>query len=112
MRDSKRLMRTSGISTSGLVAAIMQLVPLDEYVEAPLGLMQPERAADTNAPALAELLATLCRLAPGAKIETIPRTRFCERTRNAHAVVATFDMRPYANALIKMGVIAAPADGR
>ncbi|MEX1180884.1 MAG: RbsD/FucU family protein [Cucumibacter sp.] len=111
-RDAKRLIRTSGISTSDLAAAILTLVPLDEYVEAPLGLMKPERPQDRNAPALKELRAALAKIAPGVKIEDIPRSEFYPRARNAFAIVATSDMRPYANVLLKMGVIAGRADGR
>jgi len=111
-RDSRRLIRTSGISATDLGAAILKLFPLDAYVEAPLGLMAPARPEDEGAPALEDLTAMLKREAPGITVASIDRFEFYERARKAFAVVATSDARPYANIIMTMGVIPGSADGR
>ncbi len=109
---AKRLVRTAGISATELSEAVLELFPLDEYVEAPLGLMATARPEDAGAPALKDLAAMLARAAPGVSVASIERFEFYERARNAFAVVATSDARPYANVILTMGVIPGSADGR
>jgi L-fucose mutarotase len=109
---AKRLVRSAGISATDLTEAVLQLFPLDEYVDAPLGLMATARPEDAGAPALKDLATMLARAAPGVSVASIERFEFYERARNAFAVVATSDARPYANVILTMGVIPGSADGR
>lgn len=109
---AKRLVRTAGISATDLTEAVLQLLPIDEYIDVPLGLMAVARPEDEGAPALAELAALLARAAPGMKVASVDRFEFYERARNAFAIVATTDQRKYANVILTKGVIAGSADGR
>jgi L-fucose mutarotase len=105
---ARRLVQTTADSTTRLSRAVLGVLPLDEFVAAPLTLMAAARAQDQNAPALADLSAAL---APHGKIEQIERNAFYERAAQAFAIVATADARPYANVILRKGVIALNAAG-
>jgi L-fucose mutarotase len=107
-RLARRLVQTTADSTTRLAKAVLTLLPLDEFVAAPLGLMAAARPQDKDAPALVELSAAL---APYGKIEQVERNAFYERAVQAFAIVATADARPYANVILRKGVIALNAPG-
>lgn len=105
---ARRLVQTTADSTTRLSGAILSLLPLDEFVPAPLALMAPARPQDQAAPALADLSAVL---ASHGRIEQIDRSAFYDRAAQAFAIVSTADARPYANAILRKGVIAINAPG-
>lgn len=105
---ARRLVQTTSESTTRLAAAVLTLLPLDEFVVAPLALMQAARPQDQNAPALAELSTALSGF---GKVEQIERDAFYERAAKAFAIVATSDARPYANVILRKGVIAQGGPG-
>lgn len=107
-RLARRLVQTTAGSTTGLSKAILGVLPLDEFVAAPLGLMAAARPQDKDTLALAELSAAL---AAYGKIEQVERNAFYERAAQAFAIVATADARPYANVILRKGVIALNAPG-
>jgi L-fucose mutarotase len=105
---ARRLVQTTADSTTRLSTAVLGVLPLDEFVAAPLTLMAPARPQDSAAPALADLSAVL---ASHGKIEQIDRNAFYERAAEAFAIVRTSDARPYANVILRKGVIALNASG-
>jgi L-fucose mutarotase len=102
-RLARRLIQTGAESTTRLAAAVLTLLPLDEFVTAPLALMQAVRAQDRDAPALADLTAGLASF---GKVEQLERNAFYDRAASAYAIVTTADARPYANIILRKGVIA------
>ena len=102
-RLARRLVQTTAESTTRLAMAVLTLLPLDEFVPAPLTLMQGERAQDSDAPALTDLTAALASF---GKVEQLERNTFYDRAASAFAIVATADARPYANIILRKGVIA------
>lgn len=105
---ARRLVQTTSISTTRLAAAVLSLLPLDEFGAAPLALMQAARPEDQNAPALADISAALASF---GKVEQIERNAFYERAARAFAIVATSDARPYANVILRKGVVAQDGSG-
>ncbi len=105
---ARRLVQTTSVSTTRLAGAVLSLLPLDEFGAAPLALMQAARPEDQNAPALADLSAALAGL---GKVEQIERNAFYERAAQAFAIVATSDARPYANVILRKGVVAQDGPG-
>ena len=102
--NAKRLVRADGLGVPQMLAAILKLIPLDTYVEAPVALMAtgeneetPEIWADYEKIITAENGET--------KIEQIERFAFYERARDAFAVVATGESAIYANIILKKGVV-------
>lgn len=110
-RLARRLLHSAVADTGVLVEAILKLLPLDDFVVAPLTLMAPARPQDEGAPALSSLAATLQKAAPGVGVERIGRQAFYDRAASAFAIVATADARPYANLILKKGVIAQGGNG-
>ena len=103
-RLARRLIRVGEASTTRVAEAVLKLMPLDQFVEAPLALMRP-RDVDRSTSATADLVAKLGKAAPGSVIEQVDRQAFYERAAAAFAVIATTDLRPYANVLMKKGVV-------
>jgi L-fucose mutarotase len=100
---ARRLVQTTSESTTRLAMAVLTLLPIDEFVPAPLALMQAARVQDRNASALADLSAGLSSF---GKIEQVERNAFYERAAQAFAIVTTADARPYANLILRKGVVA------
>lgn len=107
-RLARRLVQTTADSTTRLTKAALMLLPLDEFVAMPLGLMAAARPQDKDAPALVELSAALASF---GRIEQVERNAFYERAMQAFAIVTTADARPYANVILRKGVIALNAPG-
>lgn len=102
--NAKRLVRADGLGVPQMLSAILKLIPLDTYVEAPVALM----ATGENEPT-PEIWADYERIIRAhngeTKIEQIERFAFYERARNAFAVVATGESAIYANIILKKGVV-------
>ena len=102
-----RLTRADGHGVSVLLEAILQLFPLDSFVEQPAAVMRRVDQPDQPAPIWTEFQ----RLLDSAEgrhisIERVERFAFYERTRAAFGVVATGETALYGNLIIKKGVIA------
>lgn len=103
---ARRLIRMDGVDATRVIGAIVSVMPLDTFVEAPAAGMQvvgdpkavPEAVADFN---------RVLDAAEGRKvrIEMIERHAFYERSRAAFAVVQTGELRTYANLILKKGVV-------
>ena len=103
---ARRLIRLDGVDATRVIRAVVSVMPLDTFVEAPAAGMQivgdpkaiPDAVADFNR-ALDE--------AEGrkVKVEMIERHAFYERSRAAFAVVQTGELRTYANLILKKGVV-------
>ncbi len=103
---AQRLIRCDGHGTSELLDAILQLFPLDAYVDKPVGLMQVTPGDSVETPIWEEyqkLIATRSNIAE--PFEIIERFAFYERAKRAYAVVATGEGALYANLILKKGVV-------
>ena len=103
----KRVVRADGSGGAELLRAILTVIPLDNYAEPNLMLMEltPSDVGRVN-PVIWREYAEIAALADGnQKIQTIERFAFYERARNAYAVIASGEEAIYANVIIKKGVI-------
>ena len=82
-----------------------QLFPLDQYVPAPVTVMDPEGGLDYDPPIWAELDRICQKHQPGVKFEKIGRFAFYDRAKNAYATVATGENALYACFIIKKGCL-------
>lgn len=103
---ARRLLRLDGVSATRALEAVLSLMPLDGFVEAPCARMQVVGDPD----AVPEICAEFQRLVHAAeggrfKLAALERFAFYERTREAFAVVQTGETRLYGNVLLKKGVI-------
>jgi len=103
---SGRLVQLPGRDASAAVRGILELLPLDSFVDAPLSWMDPVDAPGTVLPVHAEVLAA-CRYAEGREIGYAPieRHAFYAAAAGGFAVVQTSESRPYGCFLLKKGVV-------
>ena len=101
---AQRLVRADGHSVPELLNAILKLMPLDTYVDAPVALMDNGDAK--NRPEIWEKYENIVKMSEGEKeIELVERFAFYERAKKAYAVVATGETAIYANIILKKGVV-------
>lgn len=103
---AQRLVRCDGNGASELLDAILTLMPLDSYVEAPVGLMAVAPGDPYKPEIWEEYRQIIGRHEPKHNgIEMIERFAFYERAKQAYAIVASSETALYANILLKKGVV-------
>jgi L-fucose mutarotase len=102
----RRVARADGVPASRVLEAVLTLLPLDQYVESPVTVMQVVGAPGEIPETVKEFQQTANK-AEGRNVQVtgIERFAFYERVRQAFAVVATGETRLYGNVLVKKGVI-------
>lgn len=101
----KRLVRCDGHGVLPVLNAVLQLFPLDTYVESPVILMEAASNGTAKPVIWEEYEKTVKKACPTAQISQIERFLFYERAKNAYAVIATSEKALYANIILKKGVI-------
>ncbi|WPJ96577.1 L-fucose mutarotase [Coraliomargarita algicola] len=102
----QRVIRADGLSIPQLLEAILPLMPLDPYVDAPLAMMAAV-PGDSLDPTVEEAY----RKAIGkagvdlkVNIERVERFAFYDRAKTNYAVVMTGEMAKYGNLILKKGL--------
>ena len=104
----KPLIRLPGVGVPRAAQALLSLLPLDESVAQPVSYMQVCGTADGYRSALQrQVIAQLEAggLARPAQCEAVERFAFYDRVQRAFAIVHTGELQPYANFILKKGVI-------
>jgi L-fucose mutarotase len=103
---AQRLVRADGLNGPELLEAILQLFPLDQYVEKPVGLMAVV-PGDPYKPVIWEDYRRVVKAAEPnfTDFEYIERFAFYERAKKTYAIIATGEMAQYANMILKKGVV-------
>ncbi|MDW0616426.1 L-fucose mutarotase [Mannheimia haemolytica] len=101
----QNVIRADGLSVATLLEGISALFEFDQYVEAPLAMMQAVKG-DTLDPSVEERYLNAIKKVNGTapKIERVERFAFYDRAKNAYAVVITSELAKYGNIIIKKGV--------
>ena len=100
-----QLVRLDGHGVPEILDAILQLFPLDPYVEAPVSLMEVVPGDPVETPIWDEYAKIVEKHEPGTKIGHIERFQFYEVAKKAYAVVATGEGALYANIILQKGVV-------
>ncbi|MEM5399872.1 RbsD/FucU family protein [Paraburkholderia unamae] len=104
-----KLLRIDGADAPRAVRAILSVLPLDTFVEAPAMRMEvvgePDTIPTVQHEAQAEVDAAEGRAVPFAPIE---RHAFYTRARKAYCVIATGETRGYGCFVFTKGVLLAP----
>ena len=100
------VIRADGHGTLELLEAILQFLPLDQYVENPVALMKVVDG-DPCKPTIWDSYKQKLNESGNdpAKIEMVERFAFYERAHHAYAIIATGESAIYANVLLKKGVV-------
>ncbi|ABE37133.1 hypothetical protein DR64_8540 [Paraburkholderia xenovorans LB400] len=103
-----KLLRLDGVDAARAIRAVLSVLPLDTFVDAPALRMEvvgePHTLPAVQREAQAEVNAAEGRDVPFASIE---RFAFYERARRAYCVIATGEQRGYGCFVFKKGVLLA-----
>jgi len=105
-RDSK-VIRCDGHGTAELLDAILQLFPLDTYVEKPVNLMRVMDGDNVETPiwdTYNQIIEKYHERGEAA-VGTIERFAFYEEAKKAYAIIATGEGALYANIMLQKGVV-------
>lgn len=103
----KRVVRADGHGGVEVMKGIIDLFPLDDFVEAPLAVMEvPDGMFPGNeAPIWADFRKIADTDLPTAKFEFMEHDAFIDRCRKAYCVVQTSEKALYANIILRKGVV-------
>lgn len=103
---ARRIERLAGITATEALGAILAIMPLDSYVDAPARTMQvvgdPEAVPDI----VSEFQHIIDTIADNpAKLRGVERSAFYEEARRAYCIVQTAETRLYGNIILSKGVV-------
>ena len=101
---AQRLVRLDGHGVNEILEAVLKLMPLDTYVDAPVALMDNGDPSNTP-PIWEEYKKTVTAEEGDKKFELVERFDFYDRAKKAYAVIATGETAIYANIILKKGVV-------
>ena len=101
------VLRADGIKIPELLEAILELYPLDTYVEQPVNLMEVPADQKVETPIWGVYKSIVKKYDErGAKaVGTIERGRFYEICNEAYAVIQTGEEAVYANIILDKGIV-------
>ncbi len=107
-KGGARLVQLAGASATQALQAVLQLLPLDDFVPEAAWTMQVVGDAAAVPEPVAEFAAALQAVgeAPAATLE---RFDFYQRAQSAFLILQTGESRKYGNILLRKGVIASDA---
>lgn len=97
-----KVIRADGLDIPSLLKGILQLFPLDTYVDENVILMAPEEGTPSIWESYREIIKDS---GEEARIKTLSRFEFYKRAAKSYAIVATGERALYANIILKKGVI-------
>jgi L-fucose mutarotase len=101
---AQRLVRLDGHGVPEILSAVLDLMPLDTYVDSPVALM--DNGSDGERPPIWAEYENIVKEKEGDKsFELVERFAFYERAKKAYCVVATGETAIYANIILKKGVV-------
>ena len=103
--NAKRLVRCDGHGVPELLDAILQLLPLDTYVDSPVMLMQVTPGDNVDPVIWKDYKKIVDKHQDDVKFSEIERFAFYDRAKEAYAIVATGESALYANIILKKGVV-------
>ena len=101
---AQRLVRCDGHGVPEVLEAVLKLLPLDQYVEKPVALMDVV-PGDPIVPVIWDQYKAEIAKHGDVNIEYMERFAFYERAKKAYAIVATGESAQYANVILKKGVV-------
>lgn len=101
------VIRMDGHGVPEILEAVLSLIPLDQYVEKPVSLM--DRVKGDNADvSIWQTYDKILKSAEGKGLEAanmLERFEFYDEAKKAYAVIATSERSQYANVILKKGCV-------
>lgn len=107
MGKNAKVIRMDGHGTIDVLKAILEVFPLDTYVERPVTLMEVMPGDDVETPIWEEYKQVVSRFDKRGKnaIGHVERFSFYEEAKQAYAIIATGESALYANIMLQKGVV-------
>lgn len=107
MGANAKVIRCDGHGVPELLDAILQLFPLDTYVEKPVNLMAVMDGDPVETPIWDTYKEIIAKHDPRgeATVGNIERFRFYDEAKKVYAIIATGEKALYANIMLQKGVI-------
>ena len=107
MGRNAKVIRCDGHGVSELLDAVLQVFPLDTYVDQPVNLMQVMEGDDVETPIWDEYESIVAKYDDRGRgaIGQIERFAFYDEARKCYAVIATGETALYANIMLQKGVV-------
>lgn len=101
------VIRCDGHAVPELLDAILQLFPLDTYVEKPVTLMEVMPGDDVETPIWDTYKEIVSKYDArgGEAVGNIERFKFYDEAKTAYAIIATGESALYANVMLQKGVV-------
>ena len=102
-----KVVRMDGHNVPEILKAVLELIPLDQYVEKPVRLMDrvPGDSADVSVWKEYEKIISAAEGRGAESIELLERFEFYRQAERAYAIIATGERRQYANVILKKGCV-------
>lgn len=102
---NKNVIRYDSTGVVEILKSILELYPLDQYVNAPVILMKTGEEYKGTPEIWEEYKEVLKTIKYEQDILEVERFEFYERSKKAYAVIATGETAIYANIILKKGVV-------
>lgn len=102
---ARRLVRADGHGLPAVLDAVLQVMPVDEFVPQAIFRAMVNGNSDTPDPVHLDVIEICARRAPGFAVVPLPGPAFYSRVKTAHTIVATSEPRLHGNVIIRKGVI-------
>ena len=102
---ARRLVRADGHGLVEVLDAVLQVLPVDDFVPEALFRSTVKADAQKLNPIHHEMIAICKNRAPGFRVVPLVGADFYNRVKAAYAVVGTSEPQLYANMIIRKGVI-------
>lgn len=101
------VLRADGHSGTEILDAILQVFPLDTYVEKPVNLMEVTPGDKVETPIWDEYKQIISKYDErgGETVGNIERFAFYDEARKCYAIIASGESALYANVMLQKGVI-------
>jgi L-fucose mutarotase len=102
---ARRLVRADGHGLPAVLDAVLQVMPVDEFVPQAIFRAMVNGNSEKPDPVHDDIIAICARRAPGFAVVPMLAETFYNRVKAAHTIVATSEPRLHGNVIIRKGVI-------
>ena len=101
------VIRMDGHGVPEILEAILQVFPLDQYIEKPVSLMErvPGDMADVSIWKTYDKLIAAAEPRGTGVIQKLERFAFYDESKKAYAIIATSERSQYANVILQKGCV-------
>ena len=100
----QRVIRADGHSVAAVLDAVLKFLPIDDFVNDPVKVMQPVDPATPEPAVWAPFRTIIAERERPVALTPVDRYAFYDLAKKAYAIVATSETAIYANILVKKGI--------